>query len=272
MHRTLQFFITSIFLFAAFSAEAQERTDWALKAAEHERAAFYAEDPREAAEALAEKAYCYRQCGRYEDAVATLGRIGLYLLTPERVGEVLYEKELCSYLAGDCEGAASYMEEAGVSDTPRRLLLDALVLGGCARWDESRDKAVKLVDLRYEGEEREAALQEIRTLYSKVPELKKESQAALRSFLPPLGLSYTGHLPEGLARMGLDALAAGWIVWQCIGGNWITGILGGGVVLNSAFMGGLERSVSFVEEYNRDALAGFNAVLRDLLLSHETAE
>ena len=37
-------------------------------------------------------------------------------------------------------------------------------------------------------------------------------------------------------------------------------------------MGGLERSVSFVEEYNRDALAGFNAVLRDLLLSHDAAE
>ena len=272
MHRTLRFFITSIFLCAAFSAEAQERTDWALKAAEHERAAFYAEDPRKAAEALAEKAYCYRQCGRYEDAVATLSRISLYQLGPERVDNVLYEKELCSYLAGDCEGAASYMEEAGASATPRRLLLDALVLGGCARWDESQNKAMELVNLRYDGEDRETALQEIRTLYSKAPELKKESQAALRSFLPPLGLSYTGHLSEGLARMGIDALATGWIVWQCIGGNWITGILGGGVALNAAFMGGLERSVSFVEEYNRDALAGFNSVLRDLLLSHDAAE
>ena len=272
MHRTLRFFITSIFLCAAFSAEAQERTDWALKAVEHERTAFYAEDPRDAAEALAEKAYCYRQCGRYEEAVATLGRISLYQLAPGRVDDVLYEKELCSYLAGDCEGAASYMEEAGASATPRRLLLDALVLGGCARWDESLDKALALVDLRYDGDERESARQEINELYARVPKLKTEGQAVLRSFFPPLGHSYTGHLPEGLACMGLDAAAVGWIVWQCLGGNWITGILGGGVALNATFMGGMERSVSLVEEYNRDALAGFNAVLRDVLLSHRIAE
>jgi hypothetical protein len=188
------------------------------------------------------------------------------------VDDVLYEKELCSYLAGDCEGAASYMEEAGASATPRRLLLDALVLGGCARWDESLDKALALVDLRYDGDEREAARQELNELYARVPKLKTEGQAVLRSFFPPLGHSYTGHLPEGLACMGLDAAAVGWIVWQCLGGNWITGILGGGVALNATFMGGMERSVSLVEEYNRDALAGFNAVLRDVLLSHRIAE
>ena len=272
MHRTLRFFITSIFLCAAFSAEAQERTDWALKAVEYERAAFNAEDPREAAEALSEKAYCYRQCGRYDDAMSTLGRISMYQLAPERVDDVLYEKELCSYLSGDFEGAASYMDEAAASSTPRRLLLDALVLAGCAKWDESQAKAVELIDVRYEGEERDAALVELCSLYSRVPKLKKEDQAVLRSFFPPLGHSYTGHLPEGLACMGLDAAAVGWIVWQCLGGNWITGILVGGIALNASFMGGLERSVSLVDEYNRDALAGFNALLRDILLSHDTAE
>ena len=73
-------------------------------------------------------------------------------------------------------------------------------------------------------------------------------------------------------RVHFDAAAVGWIVWQCLGGNWITGILGGGVVLNAAFMGGMERSISLVDEYNRDALAGFTAVLQDVLRSHEFAE
>ena len=272
MHRTLRFFITSIFLCAAFSSDAQERTDWALRAVECEHAAYTAEDPREAAEALVEKAYCYRQCGRFDEAVATLGRVSMFQLAPERRGDVLYEKELCSYLAGDYEGAASYMEEAGGSGDPRRLMLDALVLGGCARWDESRALAEDLVTLRYDGQEREAALEQLRDLYSRTPKLKKEGQAVLRSFLPPLGHLYTGHLSEGLASMGFNAAAAGWIVWQCLGGNWITGILGGGVALNAAFMGGMERSVELVDEYNRDAAAGFNALLRDVLLSHGQAE
>ena len=44
MHRTLRFFITSIFLCAAFSASAQVGTDWELKAVEYERAAFSADE------------------------------------------------------------------------------------------------------------------------------------------------------------------------------------------------------------------------------------
>ena len=94
MHRTLLSFITSIFLCAAFSSEAQERTDWELRAVQFERAAFDAEDPYDAAEALVSKAECYKQCGRYADAAATLGRVGMYLLPPERRQEVLYQKEL----------------------------------------------------------------------------------------------------------------------------------------------------------------------------------
>ena len=72
--------------------------------------------------------------------------------------------------------------------------------------------------------------------------------------------------------MALNAAATGWTVWQCISGNWITGLLGGGVALNTTFMGGMERSVQLAEEYNRDAMRGFNDTFRALLLSHGTAE
>lgn len=272
MPRTLRFFITSIFLCAAFSASAQVGTDWELKAVEYERIAFSAEDPAEAAEALVQKAYCYRQCGRYAEAVATLSRISMYQLPAERRGEVLYEKELCSCLAGDYEGAVSYMEEAGESASPERLAADAMALAGCARWDESLAKAESLISLRYDGEEREEALRGLRELYSRKPELKTEKQAVLRSFLPPLGHLYSGHLAEGLAYTGLDAAAAGWIVWQCLGHNWVTGLLGGGVLLNAAFMGGMERSVELADEHNKDALAGFNYALRSFLAAHSAAE
>jgi tetratricopeptide (TPR) repeat protein len=272
MHRTLLSFITSIFLCAAFSSEAQERTDWALKAAEFERAAFDAEDPHDAAEALVSKAECYKQCGRYSDAVATLGRVGMYLLTPDRRADVIYEKELCSYLAGDFAGAASYMEEAGAETVPRRLLLDALVLGENARWDEARSAASALLALRYGGAELDAALLELDELFTRKPSLKTEKQAVFRSFLPPLGHAYSGHLPEGLLSMGLNATAAGWTVWQCVSGNWITGLLGGGIALSYTFMGGMARSAELAEQYNHDAMRGFNDAFRALLLQHAAAE
>ena len=272
MHRTLLSFIISISLFAAYSADAQEHTDWALKAVEWERAAFNAEDPAEAAEALVQKAHCYRQCGRFDEAAATLGRISMYLLPPGRRDEVLYEKEYCRYMAGDFSGAAACMEEAGESMEPRRLLLDALVLGECARWDESRARAEALVSLLYEDRDREAALYEVRALYADVPAMKTEGGAVLRSFLPPLGHLYTGHVAEGLVSMALNAAAAGWTVWQCIEGNWITGLLGGGLALNATFMGGMERCIQLTEEYNRDSMRAYNDTLRALLLSHGAAE
>lgn len=272
MHRILRYCIISIFLCAAFSSRAQERTDWALRAVECEREAFSAEDPREAAEALAEKAYCLKQCRRFDEAAATLSRIGMYLLEPERQQEVMYEKELCSYLAGDFAGAASYMEEAGEVQEPRRLLLDALVLAGCSRWGESRARAEGLLRLRYDGEELAAALNGLEGIYSRVPKLKKESTAMILSFLPPLGHLYSGHAAEGLVSMGLNAAAAGWTVWQCLEGNWVTGILGGGIALDYTFMGGMERSIQLADEYNHDAVTGFGGVLRDFLLSHQGAE
>ena len=272
MYRTLLSFITSIFLCAAFSSEAQERTDWALKAVQYERAAFDAGDPHDAAEALVAKAECYKQLRRYGDAAATLGRVSMYMLAPERRDDVLYEKELCSYLAGDFAGAASYMEEAGEAAAPRRLLLDALVLGECARWDESRSRAGALLSSLYSGAELEAARRELDGLFSGVPKLKTEKQAVFRSFLPPLGHLYTGHLSEGLVSAGLNTAAAGWTVWQCLSGNWVTGILGGGIALSSTFMGGMARSAELVEEYNHDALRGFNDALRALLLQHDFAE
>ena len=272
MHRTLLSFITSIFLCAAFSSEAQERTDWELKAVQYERAAFGAEDPYDAAEALVSKAECYKQCGRYADAAATLGRVGLYLLPPERRREVLYQKELCSYLVGDFEAAASYMEEAGGEAVPRRLLLDALVLGECARWDESRERASQLLDLLYDGAELKDAGEGLEGLFARVPALKEEKQAVLRSFLPPLGHSYSGHPSEGLLSMGLNTAAAGWTVWQCASGNWITGLLGGGIALSYTFMGGMARSAELAEQYNHDAMRGFNDALRTLLLQHAEAE
>lgn len=272
MYRTLLSFITSIFLFAAFSSEAQERTDWELKAVQYERAAWDADDPSEAALALVSKAACYKQCGRYADAVETLGRVSMYLLTPGDRTEVLYEKELCSYLAGDFPAAASYMEEAGDGAVPRRLLLDALVLGECARWDEARSKAGALLGLIYSGAELDAAQGELDALFSEVPEMKEEKQAVFRALFPPLGHLYSGHLSEGLVSMGLNAAAAGWTIWQCICGNWITGLLGGGIALNATLMGGIERNAALAEEYNHDALRGFNDAFRLLLLRHQFAE
>ena len=72
--------------------------------------------------------------------------------------------------------------------------------------------------------------------------------------------------------MLLNAAAAGWCVWQCLEGFWISGLLGGGIALNYTFMGNQERCAWLVEKYNHDALRQFNDSLKDLILSHAGAE
>ena len=275
MHRTLLFFITSIFLCAAVSTRAQEKADWELKAVELERIVFESEDPFEVNNALVEKAFCYKQCRRFADAASTLGRVRMYMLPPQEQSEVLYEKELCSYLAGDFEAAAAYIEEAdanGAGAGPERLMLDALVFGECGRWAESKDKAVALVSSLYEGDELEYALAGLEEQYAGIPELKSSDKALALAFLPPLGHCYTGHYEEGALSMLLNAAAAGWCVWQCLEGFWISGLLGGGIALNYTFMGNQERCAWLVEKYNPDALRQFNDSLKDLILSHAGAE
>lgn len=276
MHRTLLFFITSTFLCAALSTRAQETVDWELRAVECERVVFSSEDPYEANDALVEKAFCYKQCRRFEDAAATLARVKMFMLTPEGQAEVLYEKELCSYLAGDFDAAAAFIDEADanwmVAQDATKLVLDALVFGECGRWDDSSGRAELFVKSLYEGDDLDYALQQIRDFYGSRPELKDDRTAMIRAFLPPFGHFYTENYGEGWLSLALNTAAAGWCVWQCIGGNWISGILGGGIALNYTFMGNQERCAFLVGKYNQEALRSFNASLKELLLSHSTAE
>lgn len=276
MHRTLLFFIISTFLCAAVSTRAQEAAYWELKAVEYEHIVFDTDDLMKANEALMEKSFCYKQCGRYADAASTLSRIKMYLLQPEDRADVLYEKELCSYLAGDFDSAAGFIEEADANgvDTsdPDKLMLDALVFGECGRWDDSRGRAEQFVKSVYYGADQKSAMVQIDNFFNDLPELKDEKTAMIRAFLPPLGHFYTGNGEEGWLSMAMNAAAAGWCVGNCLAGNWITGILGGGIALNYTFMGNQERCSYLVGKYNHDVLRAANDSLRKMLLSHSTAE
>ena len=91
-------------------------------AVECERAAYEAQTSAEANEALVRKAACYKQCGRFSEAASTLARVAMFALDGEMRREVMYERELAHYLAGECEAALSVMEE--------REALDIENLGG----------------------------------------------------------------------------------------------------------------------------------------------
>ena len=64
--------------------------------------------------------------------------------------------------------------------------------------------------------------------------------------------------------MLLNACAVGFTVWELMGSNWVTGLLGGGLLLNETFMkGNLERNVSRVDEVNKRNIKDFSRSLEE---------
>lgn len=224
MRKTLPYCIISIFLCAASSIEAAEPRDslyWAMEAVACEREAFASGDMYEANDAILRKAKCCMRAGNYTSAAAALQRVQMYMLdAPGRI-RTAHLKEVCAFLTGDFDAARSYS-------------LEQPVLEGA----DAEDAAIA------------ALLGDMRSALAAAPSYKSESRAVALSFLPPLGQWYTGHYAEGLVSVGLNAAAAGLVAFGCIGGDWVTGLLGGGMALTYTFMGNVNGSAAMAGKYN----------------------
>lgn len=265
MPRLRLFCTISIFLSVLYSSRAQ---DWEGLAVEYERAVYSGASLEEANAALMGKAQCYKALGRYADASSTLARIWMFALTPEERQEVLFQQELCWFLGGEFEQAASLVEETG-DYSQDALLLHALVLAYDGRYDESEIYAARCVS--WDGVcER---LPEILKLYEGHPRVRSKSTSLALSFVPPLGHFYNDAYGEGLLSAGLNAGAAGFMVANLLGGYWVTGLVGGAIALNYTFMGNQERNAFLTYKNNTNGPLEFGerlrALLADILDDHE---
>ena len=299
MSRIRLFCTISIFLCALFSAEAQ---DWEGMAVAYERAVWEGAGPEETNAALLGKAECYKQLGRYGDAVSTLARVSMWALSEGELVRVLYQQELCLFLDGDFAQAAAIVEQlepglfsygseqAGGSDFGQAgssggfgqaaavvgrlepsssdiLLLHALVLAYAGRYDESEVMAARYLGLTGAGER----LEELLALYREHPGERSETVARVLSFLPPAGHFYNEAYGEGLLSLGLNAAAAAFTAFNLLGGYWISGLVGGAIALDYTFMGNMERNQALVRKYNNNAPLLFGDRLRTFLLEEGKA-
>ena len=258
--RILSFSITCIFLCGAYSADGQDRRDEGPleRALRWERVVFDADDPSSLHKALIAKAECYAEASCYEDALRTLDRIRLYLLSPEDISEVLLFKARCCKETGDAGAALGYLEESGLAgDYPS---LYSVLLASSWRLSESKEWALRSVG----GDP--ALRDEVIKLFKKAPALKKEGTAAVLSFIPPAGQIYLKEPGRGVASMLLNAGAAAFTIVEILDHSWITGILGGGILLNETFFkDNLSRNLSRLQEVNKKSIEDFSASLEALL-------
>ena len=256
MHKIRLFCTISIFLCALCSNSAAQ--DWESMAVAYERLIYDGAGLAETNEALLAKAECYKMLGRYDDASGTLARIRMYALTEEERNAVLYQQELCHFLAGDLEQAVTMVGEVEPLSQDI-LLLHALVLAYSGRYDESGVMAARC--LCWNGESQ--YLDELLALYIQHPAEKDEVAATVLGFLPPLGHFYNEAYGEGLLSLGLNAASVSYIVLNCMGGYWISGIVGGLIALNYTLMGAQERSIALAATGNCNARIEFGERVRE---------
>lgn len=190
-----------------------------------------------------------------EEALATLERIKLYLLDEPQRREVLRSKAAYALAAGQKTTALSLLEESGTTgENPAQY---AVLLASAGRYDEARKAA-----LLCPGADAAA----IEKLFREVPKEKKETTALWLSLIPGLGQCYLGKPGDGLVSVGLTAASAAFLVWQCLDGCWITGLLGGGLLLKEFYFDrNIIRTVESVDNVNRERREQFVSQLQKLL-------
>lgn len=257
--RTRLLFIISICLFAPFSVRGQEVPEGnpLEEALRWERVVFSSDDPGAVNMALIKKADCYYQAAMPDEALRTLERVKMYFLDPEAASDVLVHKSCYSEAAGDFGAALGYLEESGKAEEFPEMY--AVLLASAWRISESREQALRLAT----SEEGKDAVMK---LFKKAPRLRKENMAAVLSFIPPAGQIYLGRPWEGILSMILNAGAAGLTVYELVGHDWISGFLGGGLLLNETFFkANIERNISSVDEFNKRSIKEFCVYLGNLL-------
>lgn len=217
--------------------------------------------------ALEEKAALYEAAGQYADALATLERIRLYQLSGEERRSVLLAKARCCYSLEDWASALGYLEESGVAgDLP---FWYAVLLAYNGRYAEAETAALRCcsADSASVAEGTEVADSvAVRELFRHTPRERKESTAAWLSLLPPLGQLYLGEPGWGALALLSTAGSAAFVLWQCLDGCWVTGLLGGGLLLKETwFDRNLIRNVEAVESANAARRAAFALELQKLL-------
>lgn len=244
--------IIFIFLSGTVSVRAQSL---ALKAVEYERILFEGAAPAAANQALLSRAECLAGLDRWEDALASLGRLRMYAMSGEQREEAAYLKCLCQYKLGNYDAAFAVMQEEAFPAAPEALKLKALVLAANRQFDSALQVADAVVKDRKPLEE----------LFSAAPAEKSPLKALFLGIIPTAGHIYLERPDLWWTTAGTVASAA-FAVYEAVSGNWLTAILGGGLLLNAFYIdNNLRPAGQIALNYNTESLEIFLKELESIL-------
>lgn len=81
---------------------------------------------------------------------------------------------------------------------------------------------------------------------------KNPNTARWLSMIPGAGHFYAGKVGEGIFSLFLNAASIGFIALELSSGLYVGAFLGGGILLSQPYLGGTERAIQLVYEYNEE--------------------
>ncbi|TRX55992.1 hypothetical protein FNH22_17680 [Fulvivirga sp. M361] len=261
-----KYYWTFIFLYAAFSTNAQVKYADSLltagytqvAAVEYERVLFETQDPEVRNEAILKKAFCYKLLGQYNEAYQNLLRANLFDENDSINDRLRYESVLTAFMASKYNDSYNqyvqfkyYSKDTALVDQAK--VIAVLALNEQQKWGLASELVSELNEsysLKLDTAELFAVSKR-----PKIRNLKKQQLAT--TFFPGYVLVREGQVTSGLLSFTLKSGIVFSTFYHIIDKLYFTALLSGGMY-NVFYAGSTEHAIESIKVNNQKKITRFN--------------
>lgn len=271
-------FLCSAFLSSAQTAKSIDvpgslmaAGQYRMASIEYERVWLESGNKIVSANALLGKAQALKQLGQFENAEHVLYRISHDSLPDSLSYIVRYQLALCMYLQGKFAQAEDVLDQMyfTIDDsllTAPSLMLYALSLNEERRWDEAKEKMMRMITCSgLDSAAADSLINVVETMYDpqNYPRLKNVKMARVLSMiLPGSGQVYAGSAGQGIVSMILNAAAITFTVYSFNVGTYFTAAGSAFSIFGRFYSGGGRNAEKTALKKNYERSKVFNEQLK----------
>lgn len=206
----------------------------------------------------------------WSEAVAELGRVRTFALSPEELADYYWQRALCGYLAADFAGTLTTIDEARYALADSSVwaqldLVEALAAGEVGEWTRSQEAALRVI-ANLPVEQQADATERLATIYGDAPRMRSPQLAWWLSMVPGFGQIYAGEVWSGVVSLAVNGGLMAFGVSEIVARHWLSGWLVAGGLLSNTYFVGQERAKQLAQRRNERVLREHNDLLRNELL------
>jgi tetratricopeptide (TPR) repeat protein len=271
--------------FGSFSIEAQNYPvhiadslfhayHYEAAALEYEKCIFKNKDFSINEYALMQRAYCFKNIGKYYEAYQNFQRLDIDNYNDSLKCVYNFQIGLMLYLSNYFYDADTYLQRnfnlpINTLEYQNSILLNVLVLNELCKYSEARNKLSVYATNNTKASLKDSAISIINTYYSydAIPKIKSLNKARkLSKILPGAGLFYIGKSGRAFGNITLLLAAATYTGLNIFYGNYFTAATAGIHLIRLFYTGGINQLNDIVPIINNTHTRIFNDKIKSKLL------